>query len=74
MQLTKKKMGWGMEQKQLYENHYKDCAVSSHMQLTKKNGVWDGQKQLYENHFKDCAVFSVCLGMTLREPPEFLTP
>ena len=24
-------MGWGMEQKQLYENHYKDCAVSSHM-------------------------------------------
>ena len=55
--VNKKKMGWGMEQKQLYENHYKDCAVSSHykdcavsshIQLTKKkNGVWDGQKQLY---------------------------
>ena len=76
-----------MEQKQLYKNNYKDCAVfmvCSTVQFIKpytliwhktlKNGVGDGQKQLYENHYKDCAVFSVCLEMTLREPPEFLTP
>ena len=35
-----------MEQKQLYENHYKDCAVSSHIykDWQKKNGVRDGKK------------------------------
>ena len=63
-----------MEQKQLYENHYKDCAVSSHIYKDWQKKWGEGWKKIYENRFKDCAVFSVCLVMTPREPPEFLTP
>ena len=48
--------------------------VTQALDILKKNGVGDEKKQLYKNRFKDCAVFSVCLEMTRREPPEFLTP
>ena len=41
---------------------------------TDKKKLGGGWKKIYENRFKDCAVFSVCLVMTPREPPEFLTP
>ena len=60
-----------MEQKQLYENHYKDCAVSSHMELTPKNVLQDkknwgvGWKKT-KDRFKDRAVTSVCIVMTRR--------